>query len=73
MYVKIKNFILTCVAANDVTPDRIGMSKKIREYVFVNMIDPVIVEGYVIPIDKETGLSYLQLEVELKSSSSPIT
>ena len=30
VYVKVKEFILTCVAANDMLPDRIGMSKKIR-------------------------------------------
>lgn len=61
------------MTANDMPPDRIGMSKKVREFVFVNMIDPIVVEGYLIPIDKETGLSYLQFELELKSSVVPIT
>lgn len=36
------------------------------------MIDPIVVEGYLIPIDRETSLSYLQLELELKNSTTPI-
>lgn len=68
VYVKVKEFILTCMASNDMPLDRIGMSKKIREFVFVNMIDTIVVEGYLIPVDKETSLSYLQLELELKSA-----
>ena len=52
VYIKVKDFILTCNKSSDVPQDKIGLSKKVREFLFVNLINPIIVEGYVIPNDK---------------------
>jgi hypothetical protein len=60
VYIKVKDFILTSTKSSEIPPDKIGISKKVREFLFVNMINPILVEGYVIPNDKETGLSFLE-------------
>ena len=71
VYVKVKDFILNCGKAQEIPPDRLGLSKRARDFVYVNMTDPVAVEAFLIPIDRETGLSYIEFELQLQATVQP--
>jgi hypothetical protein len=49
---RIKEFILTCNRSPEIPQDKIGLSKKAREFIYVNMTDAIPVAVYQIPLDR---------------------
>lgn len=68
VYIRVKDFILTCNQSAEVPPGKLGLNKKTREYVYVNLVDPVPVNTYQIPVDRESSLAYLEFEIELQTA-----
>lgn len=70
VYLRVKDFILTCNQSPEVPLEKIGLNKKTREYIYVNLVDPVMVSVYQVPSDRESSLAYLEFELSLQSPSA---
>lgn len=51
LYVKVKDFILTCNKSSDIPQGKIGFGKRALAYLNLNLTDQIAVAVYEIPLD----------------------